>query len=395
MGTDSILDKKHRGAHGLLNCHVFAKREHLARLENPFTGVAHHSASLTLHAVAGHEHLFPDALRQAQCIILEVDPRDELSLARMEQVRRARPSMPIIAAIEHADFNLTRALIRQGVFDVVNLPFEQDEVLSRIMDASASLAADSKADLAPMVSVVRAVGGLGATTVITHLAAAIARRTGKSCCVLDLDLQFGEAAHYLGLTAATSVLDLLEAGDRLDNDLVRNAAVESGRGTFVLAAPQGISPIEQVDLDILLRLLDVVRQEFDFVLVDLPPSWTNWSLSALLGSNEIVLLTDQTINGLRQTRRSLDLFDSVDFPRENVSIVVNRFEKRLMQKIGLDDVGRALERPVAATLAFEKNTLAEAQDQGRLIDEVARKTRFSADIANLAEDICAHTGVRS
>ena len=57
MGTsESILDlKKHRGAHGLVNCHVFAKREHIARLEG--AQLAGRTSSLTLHAVAGHEHL--------------------------------------------------------------------------------------------------------------------------------------------------------------------------------------------------------------------------------------------------------------------------------------------------------------------------------------------------
>jgi pilus assembly protein CpaE len=176
MGTsNTILDlKKHRGAHGLLNCHVFAKREHLARLEVPSGPGAHRSPILTLHEVASHEHLFPEVLRHAQCVILEVDPKDELSLGRMEQVRRARPNLPIIAAIEEADIKLTRVLIRQGVFDVVTLPFDQDEVLSRVMDASATVAAESKVQVAPMVSVVGAVGGMGATTVITHLASAIA-----------------------------------------------------------------------------------------------------------------------------------------------------------------------------------------------------------------------------
>lgn len=397
MGTDSILDlKKHRGAHGLLNCHVFAKREHLARLESPFVNDKHQAAALTLHAVASHEHVFPEPLRQAQCVILEVDPKDGLSLARIEQVRRVRPDVPIIAAIEEADFNLTRVLIRQGVFDVVTLPFDQEEVLSCVMDASATVAGSSKAQLAPVISVVGAVGGMGATTVITHLASAVSSRGSfRRCCILDLDLQFGEAANYLGVSPTTSVLDLLEAGDRLDEDLVRNSAIDTGRGMSLLAAPQAISPLEMVDLDRLLRLLDIVRQEFDLVLVDLPSSWTNWSLSALLASSEIILLADQSINGLRQTKRSLDLFETVELATDEVTIVVNRFEKRLLQKIGLDDVSRALERPVTATLALEKNILREAQDQGRLLDEVARKTRFSADIASLADHLCTRIGARS
>ena len=115
----------------MVNCHVFAKPEHIAELERQLAD--QRNAALTLHAIAGHEPLPLTAIKQAQCIVLEVDPRDRSSLARMEQVRISKPSIPIIAAIENADFNLTRVLIRQGVFDVLALPFDSDEVLSRIM----------------------------------------------------------------------------------------------------------------------------------------------------------------------------------------------------------------------------------------------------------------------
>ena len=388
MGTsDSILDlKKHRGAHSLVNCHVFAKREHIACLEEAL--LDGRNSSLTLHAVAGHEHLFPEVLRHAQCIILEVDPRDELSLARMEQVRRTRPSMPIIAAIENADFNLTRVLVRQGVFDVVTLPFDAQEVLSRVMDAGATLASNAGTKLAPLVAVANSAGGMGATTIVTHLAAAISQGGKHRCCVVDLDLQFGQVANYFGMAPTTSVLDLLEAGERLDSDLVLNAAVESDQGPFVLAAPSAIAPLEQVDVDRLLHLLEIVREEFDFVLIDLPANWTNWTLSALLASSEILLLTDQTINGLRQAARTLDLFASIEISTEDIDIVVNRFEKRLLQKIGLDDITKVLKREVRATLALEKSGLRAAQDQGLLLDRVVRKARFSQDIASLAAQLC-------
>ena len=383
---DSPTDAtNHRGAHCLVNCHVFATREHVRALEGLLPD--EHAASVTLHEIAPQEPVLPEALRQAQCLILEVDPRDQSSLARMEQVRRARPSMPIIAAIQNADFNLTRVLVRQGVFDVVSLPFDVEEVMSRLMDASATFAANSAVALAPMVSVVGSAAAVGATTVVTHLAAALADAGVRRCCIVDLDLQFGQIADYYGIEPPTSVLELLEAGERLDGDLLRNAAVDTGRGPFVISAPTTIHPLEQVDVDGLLRLLDIARREFDFVLLDLPANWTNWTLSAVAASSEVLLVTGQSLSALRHAKRCIELFDSVEIPESCTSVVVNRFEKRLLQKIGADDVERALKRPVRATLAVEKGGLSEAQDRGLLLPEVARRARFSADIAELAGEL--------
>ena len=388
MDPSNSTLKNYRGAHRLVRCHVLAKREHIARLELEMPGET--ASSVTLHAIEPHEQVLPEILGHAQCIVLEVDPADRLSLARMEQVRRTRPAVPVIAAIENADFNLTRLLVRQGVFDVVALPFDAEELHSRIMDAGATLAAKADNGLAPMVAIASPLGGVGATTVVTHLAAAISRHAGEArpCCVVDLDMQFGDVANYLGVKPATSVLELLESGERLDGDLVRDAAVDTGRGAFVLAAPEAISPLEEVNVDHLLRLLEIARREFGFVLLDLPANWTNWTLSAVFACSDVLLLTDQTINALRRTKRCLEMLKHVELPSSDVGILVNRFERRMLQNIGTDDVSRALGCEVRATLALEKNGLSEAQDQGLLLDEVARKARFSRDVAELADGLC-------
>ena len=102
-----------------------------------------------------------------------------------------------------------------------------------------------------------AVGGMGATSVLTHLAAAIADDggCGSRVCLIDLDLQFGEVAVQMGLTPQNSVLDLLEAGERLDGDLIRDTAVQTKYGHYIIAAPSQITPLEDVDVDRLLRML--------------------------------------------------------------------------------------------------------------------------------------------
>ncbi len=45
------------------------------------------------------------------------------------------------------------------------------------------------------------------------------RRTGREACLVDLDVQFGDVAFQLGLRPKLSLVDLLEAGARLDGDL--------------------------------------------------------------------------------------------------------------------------------------------------------------------------------
>ena len=96
-----------------------------------------------------------------------------------------------------------------------------------------------------MVSVVQATGGSGATTTLTHLAEAMARLNpgSRGVCLIDLDLQGGDVASYLGLTPKVSVDVLLDAGSRLDAELMRSAITPTRHGFDFLAAPEAIRPM--------------------------------------------------------------------------------------------------------------------------------------------------------
>lgn len=364
--------------------YVVAQEAHADALEAALGG------SVKLVALPVDEAVPDKVLRYASTLVLEVDPSSGESLARVSQVRAARPSLPVIVALEHADLAMTRTLIRQGISDVASLPFDVMELTGQLLDIAARNAPTDDAHLAPMVSVVRAAGGVGATTVVTHLAEALTDCDGhaREVCVIDLDLQFGQVATYFGLHPTTTVLDLLEAAERLDSDLVRDAAVAGPYGVSVIGAPAVIAPLEDVDVDRLLNLLTIARQTFDFVLVDLPANWTNWTLSAALACNEILVLTDQSITGLRQTKRVIELFDVMQVSRENVRVVVNRVEKKLFQAISVNEVAETLNRPVSATIGRDKGELQMAQDQGVLLSDSNRKATFVKDIDKLADLVC-------
>lgn len=329
-----------------------------------------------------------DLVARARVLVLEVDPSDPASLGRLSRVRAERTDLPIIAAIHDASISLVRTLIRQGIADIAVLPFDADELVTQILDATASSTEKkTQSAIAPMATVVRSCGGCGATTVITHLAAALARQIDGSqrVCVVDLDLQSGEVAPFVGLSPKVTVMDLLDAGERLDSEFLRSAVTESSYGFSVIAAPEAITPLETIDVDQLLRLLTLLRTEFDFVLVDLPADWTNWALSVALASSEVMLVTDLSIASLRQAKRRSDLFSSVGVDRKKVGVVVNRAQRRLFKTIGVDEVGEVLKRDVLTTLATEGAALSSAQDEGLLITEVSPRSKFAADIRTLAQ----------
>ena len=189
---------------------------------------------------------------------------------------------------------------------------------------------------------------------------------------------------YTGIESTRCVLDLLEAQDRLDQDMIRNVAVKARDGIFIIAAPSEILPIEQVDIDQVHRIIQLARAEFDILLIDLPSSWTNWSLSVADRSDRLLLVTEQSLTPLRQTRRHLEMFREVGISSDHVDIIVNRASLSRFARITLNDVAETLNQDVLAAIREDKTELVQAQDEGKLVTEVNRKGVFAKDVAQLA-----------
>lgn len=332
----------------------------------------------------------PDAIiDSAQMIVVEVEQGQPQSMQRVVQIHARRPELPQIVALADANISTVRQLLRQGVADVLSLPLQIEEVYDSAANILENVEHEpvAKVEAAPLVAVVRSRGGEGSTTILSHLAQQLALSSSvkKGVCIIDLDVQVGGVTHYLGITPRRSVEDLLMSGDRLDPAMLKSVAVDRGHGLHVIAAPFDIQPLEQIDTEQLLKVVHLARQEFDFVLLDLPTDWTHWNLSTLLDATEVLMVVELQISSLRQAKRRLELFRSVGIDPASVAIVVNRAQRKLFRNIDLKDVSEALKRKVLVSLSDEGDKLSAAQDQGLLLPEMQRNTKFNSEMKNLAD----------
>lgn len=355
-------------------------------------------SGLEVHSCANDAAIPSGIVEAAKVLVVEVDPGLPQSVERLVKLCRLKPDLPKIAAIRNSTIPLVRTLIREGVSDVISLPFRVDEMIEVALGALAASgsAASGKPTAAPMIAVLQSVGGCGATTVATHLAACLAASLGKNSeiAIADFDLQSGTVADYMGCRGSGTIADLLAAGSRLDQDLVRSVACTGEFDVTVFAAPTTIEPVESVDTDQLLQLLSVMRQNYGGLIIDLPADITNWSLSAISASDLIVLVVELSVTSLRQAKRRLELFEAVGINPRRVEIVVNRVEKRMFKSIDLSDVTATLGKEIFASLAVDGKELNSAQTQGLLVQALNRRNSFYADTARLAESISARMPFR-
>lgn len=352
---------------------------------------------LGLSLLTATDPIDPEELVGAAAAVVQVDPGSPPSVKRFETLA-ATTRTPLIAAAYEPPLALVRALVRAGAHDVVPLPLDVADLevsLLPIREQADRHAQAGRAANGKMVCVIKSVGGVGATALLSQLAIRAAENEsphGREVCLLDLDVQFGDAAFQLGLRPSLTLLDLLQAGDRLDGEMLRAMMTSHSSGLKVLAAPPELMPLDAVTSDQVLGAVECAKREFATVFVDLPANWTNWSLTLLAQSELVLLVTELSVTGLNRARRQLDLIREQELTGLDLRLVVNRFEKGILKSVRPSDVQTALGRDISYTVANEPAVMRPASERGLPIAEVKRKSAVGKDIDLLEAGIAGALG---
>jgi pilus assembly protein CpaE len=352
---------------------------------------------LELILAGGAEQVDPSVLVGSAAGVIQVTENDEASLARFKEL--AAGPVPLIAAAYDPSLAFVRALIRLGAHDVVPLPLDPEELetaLDPIRRMAEVQGSKKKKGHQKVVAIIKSEGGVGATALLGQLATRFAAReqaAGRECCLIDLDVQFGDASLQLGLKPVLTFTDLLEAGKRLDGDMLRSVAAEHGSGLRVISAPREIMPLEMMTSDQILSILDLATAQFGTVFVDLPANWTNWSLSLLARADVVLMVTELRVSSLHRARRQLDLLSSQDLHNLDLRIIVNRVEKGLFKNVSPADAERVLKRPVSYTVVNDHPTMNQAIELGVPLAEVKRKCQLVKDIDAVDQGVAGALGL--
>ena len=180
------------------------------------------------------------------------------------------------------------------VADVLLLPQLTENVVFALRKARTRAAARRATARPPrkgrIITVFSPKGGTGKTVMATNLAACFAKHDGKRTLLVDLDLQFGDAAIMLGLEPEKTIYDLVVAPGELDSEKLAGYVTAHTCGLDLLPAPLRPEDAELVTEAKLTRLLEVARESYDVIVVDTSPFFHGPMLATLDRTDELLLL---------------------------------------------------------------------------------------------------------
>jgi pilus assembly protein CpaE len=330
------------------------------------------------------------------------DDTDVSALASFIEVRNN--STAVVATSENASVQGIRRLMQLGISDFLPQPFSQADIraafdvaagkMEQRLNGHANGQTQGRA-----IAFMKSHGGAGATTLAVQTAHNLrgggtgngrkrARKKSK-VCLIDLDLQCGNAAVYLDLNPKLSILDLVGSPERLDASLLQNVMTHHDSGLEVLAAPREMVPLDAVPVEVAARLVSLARDSYEFVVLNLPEVWMSWTSPVLEKCDAAALVTQMAVAPLHQTRRRLDTFGNEGLDAVRLAIVANRFTKPGMFGSGLRlaEAEKCLGRRIDHFVRSDYKAVSEALNQGLPLSEAAARSGATRDMARLAANL--------
>jgi pilus assembly protein CpaE len=365
-------------------------------LKNALSGLLMERSDITLKTEIGDlkamNGSFQEQLGHADIFLVDLDVNDPDAFVHLRQmVHDHQGRTSIVATAKEISAEGVRALIRHGVDDFVPQPLEPHSLIDAIEAARRKRYQNRHGrNGGKIITVARAKGGMGATTLAVHLAQELAtpakRQEAKRVCLLDFDVQFGDTALYLDLDPRSDLIEIAQNPTRLDTALLLAAMTEHKSGLQVLTAPADPMPLDGLRTETVARILDLAQQEFDYVVVDLPLALAGWHETILGMTDKLYVVTQLSVPAIRQTKRLIEIFKDEGLFRLPLSIVLNRHAWRWNERARLRQCIKALDHGIEYYLPNDYQRALEAANRGVSLFEINRRNRLCRAVRNLAAD---------
>src|SRR5450759_1155603 len=349
------------------------------------------SSAIELTMVSGRIAERGDKLdvENATVVVVDLDAGSDEEMAALARLMaRVRAWPPVIAVTQSFDENVARTLLQMRIADFLVKPVAAIDLVRACARVSQSHGGSAEPTEAQIYTFLPAVGGAGVTTLAVQTAMLMLNSGGQrvkpSTCLVDLNFQNGAVADYLDLEPRLNLAEIEPRPDRLDRQLLEVMLSHHASGLAVVAAPHHLAEMRSFDPDVVTRLLDLVSTNFDYVVFDMPRTWFSWTDSVLLGSNNLFVVGEATVPGLRHAKRLVEAIHERlgDGPKPRV--LVNRFEQRLFSSgLRRSDIEQVLGESFAACIPNHYGLVREAIDRGVPIDEVKPGNKITSQLKKL------------
>src|SRR5919106_3091105 len=228
-------------------------------------------------------------------------------------------------------------------------------------------------------------GGVGRTTIAYNLAVALG--ANHRVCLVDGSLQFSDLRGLLRVPAnAPSIVNL--PTDRIRESDVGDVTWKDPSGIDILLAPPRVEMAEMVTVRDVEKALSILRQLYEFVVIDTRAGLGDDVLVFLDASDLVLQVLTYDSMAVRNLAMAGEAFDAIGYPPSKLATLLNRSDSS--GGITKADVEAALGSSIDYELVSDGRLVVAANNEGVPFVSGSPQAPISQGIQRLAASLSSH-----
>jgi len=313
-----------------------------------------------------------------------------------EAIVNQHPGVAVIIIEQELEEDTMRAALFAGAKDVLVYPFAPAKLVDSIYR---SYQAERKRRMAhhekpvktkqsgrgQVITVFGTKGGVGKTFVATNLAVSLAQKNKNRVALVDLDLDFGNAALALNIIPQFTIADVVNEVTSLDQDLLESYLIPHNSGVKLLAANAEPQMTEFINADYVGMLIRILQDAFDYVVVDMPARFYDPVDPAIQEADTLMLVATPEVVTLRNIKSCLNTLSMLKYPPNKTKVILNKTDSR--SEIKPRDVETTLNARIYADIPADYRLVSSSMNQGIPVVMLAAKAKISRGFDDLVSKI--------
>jgi pilus assembly protein CpaE len=311
-------------------------------------------------------------------------PRDQI-LPELDRLAQSCDAGTKVVVVGHVnDVVLYRDLLKRGVSEYLVEPLTPMQLMESISNLYNN--PDSE-PVGHVYAFIGAKGGVGSSTICHNSAWALSEILKSNVVIADLDLAFGTTGLDFNQDPVQGIADALSSPDRLDEVLLDRLLTKCSEHLSIFAAPVVLDRDYDITAAGCNQVIDVVRQNVPYVVVDLPHTWTAWTKSILLQADEVIVTAAPDLANLRNAKNIIDLMQQSRRNDRKPRLVINMVNMPKRPEISVKEFETALGLKAMSVIDFDSEVFGQAANNGQMIEELSPKAKAAAAFRDIALDM--------
>ncbi|MBT3339264.1 MAG: response regulator [Anaerolineae bacterium] len=280
--------------------------------------------------------------------------------------------IPVLVLTAQSAMQAKLEAFEAGADDYLTKPFIPQELIARIeallrrAERTQKIYQESKPekDKARLIAIHSLRGGTGCSSLSVNLALGLVEIWQSPTILLDLAMTAGQVALMLNAPLKRTWADLARfSAGNIDIEAINSVINQHESGLSFIPAPTLPSEAASLGKETLNTTLAMLRQDFSYIIADLPHDFNEMTLNVLDEADLILLLVAPEMASIRAAVAALDTYAKLGYPPEKINLVLNA----VMPRSGLskEKIESALSLPITVSFPYLADKFVHAINYGQ------------------------------